>query len=79
MDSEEAVRIRESLPQAYPPGLQKSAGLTGKMTSPRPVENAAEMLERSRRICAREKKEKKKEPNRSFPDIMLSTNSKVKM
>lgn len=43
MDSEEAVRIRESLPQAYPPGLQKSAGLTGKMTSPRPVENAAEM------------------------------------
>jgi hypothetical protein len=30
MDSEEAVRIRESLPQAYPPGLQKSAGLTGK-------------------------------------------------
>jgi len=43
MDSEEAVRIRKSLPQAYPPGLQKSAGLTGKMTSPRPVENAAEM------------------------------------
>jgi len=42
MDSE-AVRIRKSLPQAYPPGLQKSAGLTGKMTSPRPVENAAEM------------------------------------
>jgi hypothetical protein len=43
MDSEEAVRIRESLPQAYPPGLQKSVGLTGKMKSPRPVENAAEM------------------------------------